>query len=226
MEFSLLWAALTAFGAGLLAIRILKPNEPDRPLDRLIGAAVVGLFGGRIVTLLMTGINPLFNPGQVILIRGVVDTIPAAFVGAIALIYPLRKAPRSLDAMAPIALIVLAGWQTGCVWRETCLGTVSDLPWAWSLSGSTLDRHPVEIYTALLLLIGAWSLSFVKWPVGTAAALAVATAGGSRLVTEPFRLSIGKGPGPFYALALVVGLVIAARLTLRAQPPSADTLPS
>ena len=40
MEFTLLWAALTAFLAAFVTIRITKPRVPDRPLDRLVGAVV------------------------------------------------------------------------------------------------------------------------------------------------------------------------------------------
>ncbi len=157
MEFTLLWAALTAFLAALVTIRITKPRVPDRPLDRLMGAALVGIAAGRIGALLMQGTNPITNPGEFLVIRGGVDTVWASLAGVAALTWSLKKSPAALDALAPAALAALAGWHGGCLWRSTCLGTVSDLPWAWSLPGSDLTRHPVEIYAALLLALGRGS---------------------------------------------------------------------
>ena len=214
MEFTLLWVALTAFVASYIAIRLIKPAVPDRPLDRLIGAALAGIAVGRIAAMIMQGTNPITSPAELFIIRGGVDTVWASLAGLAVLVWSLRKAPQALDALAPAALAGLAGWHGGCLWRSTCLGTGSDLPWAWALPGSDITRHPVEIYAALLFLAGAFILHRVKRFAGTAAALAICWAGLTRLATEPIRPGIGMSLSWFYALAAVVGLVAAGLLAI------------
>jgi prolipoprotein diacylglyceryltransferase len=221
MEFTLLWAALTAFAAALVTIRLTKPPAPDRPLDRIVGAAVAGIAVGRVAALLMQGTNPLTSPGELLIIRGGVDTVWASLTGLAVLTWPLRRTPRALDAIAPAALAALAGWHGGCLWRSACLGTTSDLPWAWALPGSDITRHPVEIYAAILLLLGAWSVLRIKWQVGLAAVMALFWAGLARLATEPLRPSLGASLWWFYGLATVTGLAAAAYLVLKTRK-SAD----
>ncbi len=220
MEFTLLWAALTGFLAAFIALRLTKPTVPDRPLDRLIGAAVAGIAAGRITAMLMQGTNPITSPGELLIIRGGVDTVWASLTGVTVLAWPLRRTPQALDALAPAVLAALAGWHGGCLWRSSCLGTVSDLPWAWALPGSDITRHPVELYTALLLLAGAWTVSWIKRPLGVAAAMALFWTGLARLVTEPVRPGLGGGLWWFYALAATTGLAAAGFLALRSRRPA------
>jgi len=226
MEFTLLWAALTAFAAAFVTIRLTKPAVPDRPLDRIVGAAVAGIAVGRVAAVLMQGTNPLTNPGELLIIRGGVDTIAASLSGAVFLVWPLRRMPAALDAIAPAILAALAGWHAGCLWRSACLGTISDLPWAWALPGSDITRHPVEIYAAVVLLAGAWAIKSVPSHLGTAAAMAIFWAGLARLATEPFRPSLGAGLSWFYALATVTGLTAAGLFALRSRRLGNKAAPS
>ena len=214
MEFTLLWAALTAIAASFIAIRLTKPASPDRPMDRLIGAALAGLAVGRIAAMITQGTNPITSPGELLIIRGGVDTLWASTTGVVVLVWSLRKVPHAVDALAPAGLAGLAGWHAGCVWRSTCLGTGSDLPWAWALPGSEVTRHPVEIYAALLFLAGAFLLYRVQRPVGAASAVAIGWAGLARLATEPIRPGIGMSLWWFYALAAVIGFSAAVFLVL------------
>jgi prolipoprotein diacylglyceryltransferase len=217
MEFTLLWAALTAFAAAFVTIRLTKPAAPDRPFDRIIGAAVAGIAVGRVAAVLMQGTNPLTSPGELLFIRGGVDTVFASLAGLAVLAWPLRRTPAALDAIAPAVLAALAGWHGGCLWRSACLGTISDLPWAWALPGSEIRRHPVELYAALLLLAGAWTIKLITRRPGAVAAMAVFWAGLARLVTEPLRPSLGAGLSWFYALATGTGLIAAGLLALRSR---------
>ena len=230
MEFTLLWAALTAFAAAFVTIRLTKPTIPDRPLDRMVAAAVAGIFVGRIAAVLMQGTNPLASLGELLIIRGGVDTVWASLTSLVVLVLPLRRTPLALDAIGPAALAALAGWHGGCLWRSTCLGTMSDLPWAWALPGSDITRHPVEIYTAILFLAGTWLVSWIRLPAGTAAATALFWAGLARLATEPARPRLGAGLWWFYALAAVAGLTAAGFLALgtrrRSDKATANPYPS
>ncbi|HUO45279.1 MAG TPA: prolipoprotein diacylglyceryl transferase family protein [Acidimicrobiia bacterium] len=215
MEFTLLWAVLTAVATAYLALRLRPIDTPERPLDRIIGAAVVGLFAGRLAALIGAGINPIINPGQLLLVRGGVDTMWASLAATVTLCWPLRNQLPAVDNLAPLVLAALAGWHSGCLWRSGCLGAASDLPWAWSLPGSAVSRHPVELYAALALAAGWLVLSRVRFPPGSAAAIAVVWAATTRLITEPLRPSLDGGPIWFYLASALIGLLAAFALPRR-----------
>jgi hypothetical protein len=215
IEFSLLGAALTAFAAAYLALRLTRPAVPDRPLDRLIGAALAGMAAGRIAAMIQDGINPLTDPGQLLFVRGGVDTMWASLTAVTALTWPLRGNLSAIDRLSPLALAGLAGWQAGCLWRGACLGMATDLPWGWPLASSTTDRHPVELYAALILVIGTIVVARIGRPAGMASALAVVWAAGARLVTEPLRPHLGSGRMWFYLLGLAVGSLGAALAAIK-----------
>jgi hypothetical protein len=207
VEPSLLWAALTAAGLGWLGLRLWSERLPDRPFDDLAGAGVVGLGAGRLAAMLTQGINPLTSPGDIIVIRGGVHT-GVASVGFIATLWwSTRREGSALDAMAPATLLALAGWHAGCLWRGACLGTPSDLPWAWALEGSAVTRHPVEVYAAIGLAVGAWLVSRLGWRLWLRAGSGLALAAAIRLVTESLRPSLTGGPVGWYLAGSALGLV-------------------
>ncbi len=217
MELTLLAAVLTAGAAAYLALRLHPLDAPDRPLDRLLGAALAGVFVGRIAHLAEAGINPLTNPAQVLLIRGGVDPVWASVAAVATLAWPLRRQLPALDNFGPIALAALGGWHAGCLWRSTCLGVAADVPWAWPLPGSEIGRHPVELYTALLLGLGSWLMTRVRLPVGGPTGLAVGWAAASRLATQPLRPSLDGGPTVFYAVATALGAAVVVWALSRAR---------
>jgi len=188
MEFTLLGAAAIAAGAayGMLWWEAKRGNAArcaGNLWETALVSVVIGIFIGRIVTMLIDGVNPIAHPLDIMLVRSGVSTVGAS-IGA--------------------AVVFL--WQS-----RTCLGTTSDLPWALAQGGSTLTRHPVGIYAALLLAIAAIAIAWWKAyrrPVpGMPASLAVVAAAAVRLATEPLQPSLSGGPVWFYATALVVGLV-------------------
>lgn len=209
MEFTLLFAAASALVAMWVANRMARPDVV-KPTDLLIGAAAVGLFVGRIAAMVIDGVNPITNPGDIIIVRAGVDT-GFATVGALAALAWATRSdlPRVSDLLAPAAVAGLAGWHAGCVWRDACLGTVSDLPWALAQEGSAVTRHPVEIYAALTLVGAAYLLSrlpFAPW-LRTGSALGLAAL--IRLGTQPFRPSLTGGPVWWYGAGIGAGLLIA-----------------
>ena len=209
MEFTLLWAVLTGIGAAWIGTRVWDERLPERPMDKLVGSALAGLFFGRIAAMIGQGVNPLTNPLDIIIVRGGVSTPVATLAALTALIWPARRDPGAVDSLAPAALAGLAGWHAGCLWRDTCLGTASDLPWAWSTSTSDIARHPVELYAAILLIAGAYAVARSGWKPYLRSGLALTIAGASRLLTEPMRPSISGGPVAWYAVAVVGGIALA-----------------
>jgi len=231
MEFTLLWAALLAVAAMWAVLRVerrlgLLPDSRSDWFDLLIGSAVVGLVVGRLAAMLLTGTNPLTHVADIILIRGGVDTGFASLATILYLLWATRRSGLvSLDAVGPAALAGLAGWHGGCLFRGTCLGTRSDLPWTWAEPGSDLTRHPTELYAALLFLAGAAGVLLLlrrRARSGAAASIALALAGVIRLATEPIRPSLGSGPIWWYTAALVAGAVLTGAAFLRRAPDSGN----
>ncbi len=209
MEFTLLWAALTGVGLLWVSTRIRPDGLPDHPADRLIGAAAGGLFLGRLVAMFIQGTNPILHPGDILIIRGGVHT-GAATLGAIGVyLWSVKGEIRYLDASAPAVLLGLAGWHAGCLWRSACLGTAVDLPWAWSLPGSSVTRHPVEAYAAIGLAIAALLVSRLPRRTWLHSGVALFSASAVRLATQPLRLTLTGGPVGWYLAGLVVGAALA-----------------
>lgn len=224
MEFTLLWAALTAGALAWVGLRIWPERLPDKAFDRLIGAAVIGLLIGRVTAMIVQGVNPITNPGDLIIIRGGVHTGAAAFAFIATLVWSTRSIYGAFDALAPSVLLGLAGWHAGCMWRGACLGTPTDLPWAWALEGSTVTRHPVEIYAAVGLAAAAWIVSRFGWRLWLRGGTGLLAASAIRLLTEPMRPSITGGPTSWYWAGIVVGLgAIAAGWALQRPKVAAPT---
>jgi prolipoprotein diacylglyceryltransferase len=210
MEFTLLWAALTAAVLAWLGLRIWSERVPDGGFDQLIGAGVVALLIGRVTALALQGVNPITNPSDLIIIRGGVHTGAASVAFVATLAWSTRSTRHALDAVAPAILLGLAGWHAGCLWRGACLGSPGDLPWTWSLEGSLVSRHPVEIYAAIGLAVVAWLISKMGWRLWLRAGTALSAAAAIRLLTEPLRPSITGGPTLWYWAGILVGLGAAA----------------
>jgi prolipoprotein diacylglyceryltransferase len=209
VEFTLLWAGLTGVLFAWAGTRIWSERLPDHPTDRMVGAGAVGLFIGRLAAMISQGINPVTNPLDIIIVRGGVHSGFAAIGAVTAYLWAGKWRYQYLDATAPAALFGLAGWHTGCIWREACLGTPSSLPWAWASSGSIVTRHPVEIYAAIAFAAAAFLVAKLPWDALTRSGAALGSAGAIRLLTEPMRLSITGGPVVWYATATLLGLVVA-----------------
>lgn len=221
MEFTLLWAALTGVSFAWLGTRLWSERLPDHATDRMIGAAAAGLIAGRLTAMILQGINPLANPLDILIVRGGVHTGAAAIGAIVAYLWAAKWHLPYLDATAPAAVLGLAGWHAGCLWRGACLGTPSELIWAWSEPGSAVTRHPVELYAALGLIAVACVVAKMPWRLLTRAGAALALVGLVRLVTEPMRLSITGGPVWWYVAAVAVGLLMAWKgplLEERSQP--------
>ncbi|MEX2424521.1 MAG: prolipoprotein diacylglyceryl transferase family protein [Acidimicrobiia bacterium] len=228
MELTLLAAALTGAAAVWVTNRLLARRvEVDRPTDALIGAAAVGLAVGRVAAMIGTGVNPLLRPGDILIVRGGVSTVFATLGALATLAWTHRhRLPTALDQLAPAALAGLAGWHGGCLWRGTCLGTVSDVPWAMTSAGTAVTRHPVELYAAIGMVVAAVLVAGFPTRPWTATGLGIAAAGGVRALTEPLRVSISGGPVEWYLAAVAVGVVIAVaghRLT-RTRPPGPSSM--
>ncbi len=212
MEFTLLFAALTGVGCAWIGVRIQRSRglltDIDKPTDILIGGIGVGIIVGRLASMVLTGVNPLTSPADILLVRGGVDTGFASVAALTLVAWTLRHDITALDALAPAALAGLSGWHAGCIWTGSCLGAATGGDWGFQLSGSDVARHPTEIYAAVILLIGALAISRLRQPLAATGA-AIAIAGFARLVTEPIRPSITGGPVLWYALAIGAGLIVA-----------------
>lgn len=223
MEFTLLGAVLIAVAAlyAMLYWEAKRGNAADctKSLwDIALTAVTAGVFVGRLWAMAADGVNPLTHIGDILIVRAGVSTGPAALTAVLVIALVARSELLVVaDGLAAAALAGLAGWHAGCLVRDACLGTSTDLPWAFAQEGSTITRHPVELYAAALLLAAAMAITAWKQrgrPVpGVPAALALAAAGAIRLVTEPFRPALSNGPVWWYWAAVVAGVAAAAWAT-------------
>jgi hypothetical protein len=211
MEFTLLAAALTAAAALWLGIRYQLGRHPydhaEKPFDVLIGAAGVGVFAGRLAAMVASGVNPIARPFDVLLVRAGVDTVVASIAGIVVVGWVYRSDIAALDILAPAALLGLAGWHAGCVWTGSCLGAATGSEFGLRLPGSTIARHPTEIYAAVALVASAYAISRLQRPF-MALGLSLAAAGGIRAATQPIRPSLTGGPMWAYLVATAAGLVL------------------
>jgi prolipoprotein diacylglyceryltransferase len=214
MEFTLLWAALTGVAGLWLGVRFWA-GDSDALFDNLLLSAGVGLLGGRVTAMMAQGLNPLSNIGDLIIVRGGVSTVAATLFAVGTLSLSTGRRVSVLDRGAPAVLLGLAGWHLGCLWRSACLGTASNLPWAWSEAGSAITRHPVEIYAVIGFVLGALLVSRLPMLTGVRTGMALAISAAVRLGTEPFRLSITGGPVEWYAAGALLGLAISAISAVR-----------
>jgi prolipoprotein diacylglyceryltransferase len=176
-------------------------------------AAMAGLIVGRLAAMIGGGVNPITHPFDILIVRGGVATGPAALATVATVAWLGRSELFAVaDGLAPAALAGLAGWHGGCLARGTCLGTPSDLPWAFAQPGSEITRHPVEIYAALALLAGAIVLAVLRsrsrLKPGIAAGSALTYAAFIRLVTDPLRPTLGGGPVGWYLVGMALGIAL------------------
>lgn len=218
MEFTLLGAAAMGVFAFWLMLRweAKRGNAVGCAVDLWdagLIASVAGLFTGRIVAMVQAGINPLADPAQIILLRSGVSTTATA-VGTLAVFAFISRGSllAAADGIAPAALAGIAGWHAGCLTSASCVGSESSLPWAYALDGSSVTRHPVELYTAGALLVSSIAIAmwkqYGKPPLGIPAGLGLIAAAGIRLATEPVRISLGGGPVWLYIGGVVAGVCL------------------
>lgn len=226
MEFSLLGAALVGVLALYLVLRweAARGNAADCTKDlwdTALAAGVAGLIVGRLAAMIIAGTNPVTNPGDILIVRSGVDT-GWATLGALATVVALarRESVAVLAGLSAAALAGLGGWEAGCVVRDTCHGTVTDLPWGIALDGSEVARHPVGLYAALLFFAVAALVIWLKrrrqhyWIV---IGVALGLAGAVRLAVEPLRPALGDRPAAWYAAAVVAGAAVAGRCAVAAR---------
>jgi hypothetical protein len=159
--------------------------------------------------MLAQGTNPLLHPADILLVRGGVNTPAAASAALIVYLWSVKGHIKFMDASAPAAVLGLAGWHAGCIWTGACLGAASDAPWTWSLPDSSVNRHPVEIYAAVGLILAAWLVSKLPFTTLARTGIGLALASTVRLLTEPLRMTIESHMAAWYLAGVIVGFGLA-----------------
>lgn len=230
MEFRLLAAAAIAVGATCGSLALLHRAAPAarrRSCDLVAAGLLAGIGTGRLWAMVGGGTNPLSHPLDVLIVRGGVDPL-AAGLGALATVVWMSRTavPAALDALAPGVAFGLAAWHAGCLARSACLGSPTGLPWGWPATGAGPDRHPVELYAALLLLVTA-TIAVWLWRRhpggGWSAALVLLAVPLVRALTEPLRPVLGGGLLSEYLVAgALVAVAVAAALVARSRRTAPD----
>ncbi len=216
MEFTLLIAAAGAVAALRLVLYFEAPRGnaavgcASRLFDAGLSAMFFGILIGRLWAMVDAGTSPLDRPFDILLVRGGVATGPATIAALATFAWIMRDDLWwAIDSIAPAAVAGLAAWHAGCLATGACLGTTTTLPWAMTEPGSTVGRHPTELYAALALTLVAAALIFWKMrnrpSPGVIGAVGLTAAALIRLGTEPFRLTLGSPPTVWYLLGIIGG---------------------
>jgi phosphatidylglycerol:prolipoprotein diacylglycerol transferase len=97
-------------------------------------AAIWGVIGGRLASILEEPGHLLENPVRMLLLEGGLTWYGGLAFGAAATFYTIVKAKASMiqvfDAMSPAALVGYSFGRGGCLLSgDGCYGTATDLPW-------------------------------------------------------------------------------------------------
>ena len=208
MEFTLLGGVLVAVVFLYGGLWLMGRNDSSVCVrdvwDLALTAVFAGLVVGRIVAMVRGGVNPISF--DFMLFRAGVDTVGAT-LGAIGMALYMTRGhwPGLLDQLGPAALMGLSGWHAGCLVRGNCLGTPSELPWAWAIEASSITRHPVELYAALALAVAALVAFRFRNRPWLGASLALAFAGLIRLAVFGMQTTLGSAIVWWYLAAAVLG---------------------
>jgi prolipoprotein diacylglyceryltransferase len=218
VDVTLLLRAVGSLAAAAVLLWLSKrrlPCDYPQPFNDLLGAVLMGIAVGRVAYLLGEGIDLLSRPLELIFIRGGIAPIPAAAAGLGYLVWTCRAdLLNRMDHLAPAALAGLAVWEGGCWWQGSCLGSPSGLWWSLPLPGSDLTRHPVGMYAAVVLAVGA--LLLARRPLrgkGETAAAGLSWICAVRLATPLWSVGAWTNWTWWYLVGLLIGSV--GMLTLR-----------
>lgn len=146
------------FAAGTLVARRFAARRgiPPRCFDdvALLGV-VVAVIGARLLYVVQhpaafvddwwAVLRP-WSAGGLVMYGGVIPAVLAAFAA-------FRRWDidpwQGLDAGAPGLALGMACTRIGCFLSGCCVGTASDAPWAVTMPGDVVARHPAQLYAAL-----------------------------------------------------------------------------
>ena len=156
IDFGLVVSLIVAIGPpALLAIRWTSDDDwGSNFLDDVTAPLLVGLVAGRLVTLALDDPNSIGSLSDMLVIRSGVEFWPGAAAAAGVVAWQANRADRSplgrLAALAPLALVGYAAYESTCAFRDGCLGPVSPvglrppglqttmLPVGWLMAAATL----------------------------------------------------------------------------------------
>ena len=177
---------------------------------------VAAILSARFIFVLQNPDVYASNPADIFSLTATALSLDYGWIGGVMAGYAyLRWRKISLavcaDAFAPGALIASAIVSLGQLLSGDTIGTPTDLPWAISLWGDL--RHPVQIYLALVTLVGAIIVRrLARQPMraGTIALVALAWYSAARVFVDAFRADadlFGGGYRASQVIALAVLLV-------------------
>ncbi|MCW5889691.1 MAG: prolipoprotein diacylglyceryl transferase [bacterium] len=146
------------FVTGALAVRPFAARRgipPRRFEDVALVTAAVAVIGSRLLYVAQhptafagdwTAILRPWSSGGLVMYGGAIPAVLAAFLA-------FRRWGidpwRGLDAGAPGIALGMACTRLGCFLAGCCLGTPSDVPWAVTMPGDGVARHPAQLYAAV-----------------------------------------------------------------------------
>ncbi len=144
-----------AFLASQEAARQKVPAEKIFNLSIYLVAA--GVLGARILYVLQNLEFYLIYPSEILMLHKGGLSFYGGFILAVicGIIFLKRQempVSATLDIIAPYLALAQAIGRIGCFLNGCCYGKPTNLPFAVYFPGETIARHPVQIYSSLILL--------------------------------------------------------------------------
>lgn len=148
--------AVATFLARQEAVR--RSVDPEKILNLALGLVICGVLGARLLYILQNLEFYFHYPIEIIMLyKGGLSFYGGfilATVWALFFLQRQRLAPlATLDIIAPFLALAQAIGRIGCFLNGCCYGIAATFPLAVRFPGELITRHPVQLYSSLLLLI-------------------------------------------------------------------------
>lgn len=158
-SYGLMVAVAFIIGAYLASLEARREHiDADKILNLCLGLVISGILGARTLYILQNLSFYLGRPQQILLLhRGGLSFYGGFVCATIFAILFLRRQHlpifKVLDIISPYLALAQAVGRIGCFLNGCCYGKTTDSFFAVYFPGENFNRHPVQIYSSLGLLL-------------------------------------------------------------------------
>ena len=144
----------------ILCVVYFRPKEFALSWSQMLGAgilfAIAGVFGARLLGLLINHINYPTSSMETMISKAGMAYLGAPLLGFISLwifsAVTMTSFLKNADYAAPFIMLSRAIGRIGCLLNGCCYGIHCNLPWAVTIYSRPGMRHPTQIYASIAAL--------------------------------------------------------------------------